>query len=217
MESYTDIVTPSHGQRMSSYYSWQAGIYDATRWMFLYDRDTILADLKIAPGETVIEVGCGTGRNLGSVVRRVGEQGRVLAVDCAEPMLSRCAARIKRNDWKNTRLVECEYGSTPVSGGEADVVLMSYSLSMIPNWIQALECAGRDLKPGGRIGVLDFCLAGQSPVAMGFSRWMALNHVALDRPYLEKLSSAFLPIRSEMQKAFGGLWRYYRFIGQKPQ
>ena len=202
---------------MSNYYSRQARIYDATRWAFLYDRDTLLADLQLKEGETVVEVGCGTGRNLGGIVQRVGPRGKVLAVDCAEPMIARCAARVKRNGWKNVRLVAGEYGATPVTGGQADVVIMSYSLSMIPEWTRALECAFRDLRPGGRIGVLDFCLTSRTSAAMGFARWMAMNHVTLDRPYVETLSSMFRPVRCVTRTAFGVLWWFYRFTGQTSQ
>jgi S-adenosylmethionine-diacylgycerolhomoserine-N-methlytransferase len=48
---------------MSGYYAWQSRIYDATRWAFLFGRDALLDDLQLKPGNTVVEVGCGTGRN----------------------------------------------------------------------------------------------------------------------------------------------------------
>jgi S-adenosylmethionine-diacylgycerolhomoserine-N-methlytransferase len=119
---------------MSDYYAWQSRIYDATRWAFLFGREAILDDLQLKPAEVVVEVGCGTGHNLEDILKRVGERGEVFAVDCAEPMLAQCARRIRRKGWKNVRLVDREYGETPVTGGAADVVLMSYSLSMMADW-----------------------------------------------------------------------------------
>ena len=94
---------------MSAYYAWQSRIYDATRWAFLFGRETILDDLQLKPAEVVVEVGCGTGHNLEDILKRVGERGEVFAVDCAEPMLAQCARRIRRKGWKNVRLVD---GST---------------------------------------------------------------------------------------------------------
>ena len=200
---------------MSAYYTWHSRIYDCTRWSFLFDRAAILEDLQLKPGETVVEVGCGTGHNLESIVNRVGPRGKVLAVDCSDPMIKRCGQRIRDNNWTNVRLIDREYGSFPVSGGHADAVVMSYSLSMIPNWEEALECAFRDLRPGGRIGVVDFYLAERSATTMGFSEWMARNHVVLDRSYLESLSSIFRPTRRVTRKALGGLWSFYRFVGER--
>jgi S-adenosylmethionine-diacylgycerolhomoserine-N-methlytransferase len=200
---------------MSRYYAWHSRIYDATRWAFLFDRDVILDDLRLEAGQTVVEVGCGTGRNLDGIVRRVGMRGQVLAVDCAAPMIERCAARIRKRGLINVRLVDAEYGQTPITSGHADAVLMSYSLSMIPSWEATLEGAFRELKPGGRIGVVDFCMESRTPAAHRFAQWMAANHVALDRRYREALSSVFRPLQCVTRKAFGGLWSYYRFVGER--
>ena len=202
---------------MSNYYAWQSRIYDATRWAFLFGRDTVLDDLQLKPAEVVVEVGCGTGHNLENILKRVGERGVVFAVDCAEPMLAQCARRIRRKGWGNVRLVDREYGKAPVTGGTADVVLMSYSLSMMADWERVVDCALRELKVGGRIGVVDFCLENRSAVSTSFENWMTRNHVSIDRPYIKKLSSVFRPERSVTRKAFGGLWSYFEFIGQRLQ
>ena len=200
---------------MSRYYAWHSGIYDATRWAFLFDRNAILNDLQLVPGQTVVEIGCGTGRNLESLARRVGRYGRVIAVDCAAPMLAQAAARIQKKRLINVRLVDTEYGSYPIKAGGADVVLMSYSLSMIPSWEAVLNCARQELRRCGQIGVVDFCMEGRGVASMQFARWMAANHVALEQAYREKLSSLFRPLQCITRKAFGGLWSYYRFVGER--
>jgi S-adenosylmethionine-diacylgycerolhomoserine-N-methlytransferase len=200
---------------MSGYYAWQSRIYDATRWAFLFGRDAILEELQLKPGETVVEIGCGTGHNLPGILKRAGEQGEVFAVDCAQPMLERCADRIRRNGWNNVRLVDREYGAVPVTGGKADAVLLSYSLSMVPDWERVIHCAFQELKVGGRIGVVDFCLENRSLLSTAFDWWMTRNHVTVDRPYLQKLSSTFQPARRSIRRAFGGLWPYYLFVGER--
>lgn len=200
---------------MSGYYAWQSRIYDATRWAFLFGRDAILDELHLKAGDTVVEVGCGTGHNLQSIVKRVGERGEVFAVDCAQPMLERCAERIRTHGWNNVRLVDREYGTVPVTGGKADAVLMSYSLSMVPDWERVIECAFQELKPGGRIGVVDFCLEERSLVSRAFEWWMTRNHVTVDRPYIQKLSLTFPPAHWSIKRAFGGLWSYYLFVGER--
>jgi S-adenosylmethionine-diacylgycerolhomoserine-N-methlytransferase len=199
---------------MSRYYAWHSRIYDTTRWAFLFDRDALLEDLRLSSGQTVVEIGCGTGRNLEGIVRRVGPEGKVFAVDCAASMVARSQDRIRKRKLSNVWIVDSEYGRAPVTA-RADVVLLSYSLSMIPTWEAVLNCALRELKPGGRIGVVDFCMDARNPVATAFARWMASNHVILDRSYREKLSSLFRPLQCITRKAFGGLWSYYRFVGER--
>lgn len=205
----------SQSQIMSGYYAWQSHIYDATRWAFLFGRNSIIEDLRLAPGATVVEVGCGTGHNLEGILKRVGTTGEIIAVDCSGPMIQRCSRRIRAKGWKNVRIMDEEYGWDPVTGGRADAVLLSYSLSMIPAWERTLNCALRDLKQGGRIGVVDFCLEDYNAAALGFAHWMNRNHVRLDRPYRELLASVFSPVHCETHTAPGGLWSFYRFVGER--
>lgn len=205
----------SHSLVMSRYYAWHSRIYDATRWAFLFGRDAVIRELQLKPGQTVVEIGCGTGRNLEDIVRRVGPKGQIFAVDCAKPMIVRCSARIRKHGFTNVQLVDREYGQATITGGNADAVVMSYSLSMIPNWKSALECAFRELRPGGRIGVVDFCLENDSKVAAGFASWMNVNLVTMNRDYKERLGSLFFPLKCVTRKAFGGLWSFYWFVGER--
>ena len=199
---------------MTRYYSLQSHIYDATRPAFLFGRETIIDDLRLLPGETVLEIGCGTGHNFDQLVKQVGPYGAVFGVDCSSPMLEKCWSRILGKCWSNVHLIDREYGDVPLLGGSFDAVLMSYSLSMIPGWEQALQCATAELKPGGRIGIVDFCLEQPTKPASWFCEWMKLNNVVLDRPYLQYLGSRFDSDLQFVEKAFGGLWTFYRFVGR---
>lgn len=210
-------MTPSpsaHVQTMSRYYGLQARIYDQTRWMFLFGRRQIVRDLNISEGDRVIEIGCGTGANIEMIRPAVGETGVVVAVDCAAPMIERTEARIRRHGWRNVEVVENEYGSAPIRPGWATAVVFSYSLSMIPGWTSALDCATRELTPGGRIGVVDFSLAWRNLRTRSFVRWMDLNHVHLDRPYTAELARRFEPELERTASGIAGLWSYFRFVGR---
>src|SRR5262245_34833630 len=128
-------------QRMARYYKFHSKIYDTTRWMFLFGRNRIIQDLAIRPGETVIDIGCGTGGNVEAVQTRLEGRGQISGVDCSPAMLSRASRLSHRTGWANVDVFDYEYGTVPVNEGKTDVVLMSYSLSMIPAWQQALKCA----------------------------------------------------------------------------
>ena len=112
------------------------------------------------------------------------------------------------------RLINLEYGRENVTRGKADVVLFSYSLSMITDWELALACAHSELWPGGRIGVVDFCKAANS--SNWFAEWLAINHVRVHRPYENKLRQLFDECAHMRYTAWAGLWSFYLFVGARP-
>src|SRR5262245_35210811 len=157
---------------MSRYYRVQAGIYDATRWMFLYGRREVVADLALQKGDIVLEVGSGTGANFPFIIEQIGTSGRIIGVDCSPSMLAKARKRIQRNGWSNVELVDAEFGNEPIQIVQPNVVLFSYSLSMIPSWERALRAAHVLLQPGGRIAVVDFVLARKTLLPRMFSSWL---------------------------------------------
>lgn len=202
-----------HRTLMTRYYKMHSLIYDATRWTFLYGRDRLTESLLIQPGECVVEIGCGTGKNFEAIQRGLCGTGELIGIDCSAPMLKKAEQRVKKNGWNNVRLLDHEYGRQTVTRGEADVVLFSYSLSMIPNWELALASAHAELRPGGRIGVVDFC---KEPSGSGkFSDWLALNHVTTDRPYELRLQERFHKKTHLRHNVWAGLWSFYLFIGER--
>jgi S-adenosylmethionine-diacylgycerolhomoserine-N-methlytransferase len=202
-------------QTMTAYYRIHSHFYDATRWTFLYGRRRLVEQLNIVRGERVIEIGCGTGANFASIQERLGNTGELIGVDCSAPMLRKAAERVGKNKWTNVRLLDLEYGKETITRGRADVVLFSYSLSMITNWELALACAHSELWPGGRIGVLDFCKSANSSDL--FAEWLALNHVQANRPYQNKLSRLFQEHSHMRYDAWAGLWSFYLYTGSKRQ
>ena len=78
-------------RRMDDMYRMQRHIYDLTRRYYLFGRDRLIEDLGALPGETVCEVGCGTGRNLVLLARRYPET-RFMGLDASEEMLKSARA-----------------------------------------------------------------------------------------------------------------------------
>jgi ubiquinone/menaquinone biosynthesis C-methylase UbiE len=110
--------------------------------------------LALKRGDTVLEIGVGTGRNLEYLLDAVGPTGSVIGVDAAAGMLAEARKLIERNGWANVCLVE-QNAETLDLHAEVDAVLFSLSYSAITNPRPALERAWALLRPGGRVVVMD--------------------------------------------------------------
>lgn len=197
---------------LERYYRLHAGVYDATRWAFLFGRTAILERLArhAAPAE-VLEVGCGTGRNLAGLARRLPE-ARLTGVDLSPHMLARARRRLAGLG-ERVSLVEASYHRPLAPERAPEAILFSYCLSMVnPGWEAALDSARADLAPGGLLAVADF---HATPVP-AFRRWMGVNHVRMEGHLLPALRARFTPLEEHLAPAYGGLWRYLLFLGRRP-
>lgn len=173
-----------HAALMDRIYRHQRYIYDATRKYYLFGRDRLIRKLALKPGARVIEVGCGTSRNLIKIARAY--PGAVLfGLDASAEMLETSRKAVDRAGLGGRVKLVRAYAEdlTPALFGESapfDAVVFSYSLSMIPDWRKALAAAHGALAPRGRVHVVDFGdLKGLGAVGEGLlRRWLALFHVA---------------------------------------
>ena len=128
---------------MDAIYARQRHIYDITRKYYLLGRDRLIARLDVPAGGTVLEVGCGTGRNLIAVARRY-PQARLFGFDISEEMLGTARANVARAGL-NERIVLKQGDATSFDAAALfgvsrhDRVFFSYTLSMIPDWQAALR------------------------------------------------------------------------------
>ena len=110
--------------------------------------------LRLAKGDRVVDMGCGTGRNFALLERAVGPGGAVIAVDVSEAMLARARHRADRNGWSNVELVRSD-AATYGFPAAVDGVLSTYTLVVIPEYDRVIERACQALKEGKRFVVLD--------------------------------------------------------------
>jgi len=212
----TDAAVQSGTREQTSiegYYRWHARIYDATRWSFLFGRTGILRKVaKLATPKRILEVGCGTGKNL-VTLSRIFPQAQITGIDLSETMLD-VARRKAAPLGERIQLLHGAYGvaKTGEDGATYDLILFSYALSMFnPGFEAAIATAHRDLAPGGHVAVVDFHDT-RLPL---FERWMGVNHVRMNGQLRPLLRDRFDARVDRLETAYGGVWRYLVFIGRK--
>jgi S-adenosylmethionine-diacylgycerolhomoserine-N-methlytransferase len=169
--------------RMNRMYRWQRYIYDGTRRYYLLGRDRLLANLEPPAGGTVLEIGCGTGRNLIQAARRY-PAARLFGIDVSTEMLTTATSAVGRCGL--TDRIRLAHGDATAFDARAlfgvaafDRIFISYSLSMIPDWPRVLDAAIAQLADGGSLHIVDF--GGQELLPRGFRtllfRWLTLFDV----------------------------------------
>lgn len=150
----------AHAAAMDRIYRRQRAIYDLTRKYYLLGRDATIAALDPPDGGTVLEIGCGTGRNLILAARRF-PRARFYGVDISQAMLETAASSVARANF--TDRIRLAQGDATAFDPRAafgvatfDRVFCSYTLSMIPPWREALVHAAGLVAPGGALHVVDF-------------------------------------------------------------
>jgi S-adenosylmethionine-diacylgycerolhomoserine-N-methlytransferase len=117
-------------------------------------RRRAMAALNLSPGDAVLEVGAGTGRNLRYLMEAVGPTGSVVAVDASAGMLREARRLARREGWSNLSFIEGDAARLSLDRG-VDGVLFSLSYSVLPEPRAVLARAWEALEPGSRLVVMD--------------------------------------------------------------
>ena len=145
---------------MDGIYKSQRHIYDLTRKYFLLGRDELLDDLKPENGESVLEVGCGTGRNLITAARKY-PWAKFYGLDISEEMLITARANVEKAGLSD-RITLVKGDASNFSTKELfgvklmNRVFYSYTLSMIPPWEAAIEQGLKAIARDGSLHIVDF-------------------------------------------------------------
>ncbi|MGI9422398.1 MAG: SAM-dependent methyltransferase [Hyphomicrobiaceae bacterium] len=147
-------------RHMDGIYKYQRFIYDATRKYYLLGRDRMLDELQPDAGQTVLEIGCGTGRNLILAAKRYPD-ARFYGFDISSEMLITARSAIKKAGFEDRVFVAqgdaTSFNIRDLFGIDgADRVFISYALSMIPPWREAIPAAMAALAPAGQLYIVDF-------------------------------------------------------------
>ncbi|OYW24051.1 MULTISPECIES: class I SAM-dependent methyltransferase [unclassified Sphingomonas] len=203
---------------MDAIYRTQRHFYDLTRKYYLLGRDRLIRDLAPPPGGSVIEIGCGTGRNL-IAAARAWPDARYFGIDISEAMLETARAKVAAAGLSDRIMLAqgdaTAFDAQALFGVDTfDRVFQSYTLSMIPDWQGALREGAGKLAPGGRLDIVDFGQQEQLPGA--FKRllfgWLAQFDVEPRRALPEVLGE--IARAHGLTDQFTPLYRGYAWAGR---
>lgn len=168
---------------MNRIYRRQRHIYDFTRKYYLLGRDRLIEGLDAKPFDGVLEIGCGTGRNLVLAARRY-PHAHFFGIDVSTEMLTSAIEQIGRAGVAaRVRVAHADataFDPMQLFGrAQFERVFISYSLSMIPKWQATIDRAITLLGPGGELHIVDFGTQKQLPRSFRWllRRWLTLFHV----------------------------------------
>ena len=209
----TAQASGAHAALMDGVYRHQRHIYDLTRKYYLLGRDAMIAGLDVPDGGTVLELGCGTGRNILHAARRY-PRAVFSGLDISAAMLDTARNAAARSGLEG----RVAFAAADASSFDAaqlfgrarfDRVFISYALSMIPPWHETIRQALDCLEPGGSLHIVDFGRQEGLPgwFRSGLRAWLARFHV-------EPRDTLHAVLESEAQRAgaslsFDSLYRGY--------
>ena len=152
-------------------YSSYAGVYDRVFGRVFQDsREAVVRNLKVEPGERVLEVGVGTGLCLPLYPPNC----EITAIDLSEAMLEKAAARVKEHALTNVKLMKMDAGEMDFPDSTFDTVIAAYVVTAVPDYRKLMKEMIRVSRIGGRL--------------------ILLNHFTQEHPIVAAVEKAISPI-----------------------
>lgn len=172
--------------------------------------------LGIEPGDTVVDLACGTGLNFERILDRTGPTGRIIGVDLTAAMLDRAQERVARHGWTNVELVHSDAARYVIPDG-VQRIISTAGLTLVAEYDEIIMRAAEALAPGGRFVLYDFKIPDDWPewriqIQMRIrARFGQTRDLGERRPW-EAMARHF-PVHT-MQELYSGL--AYISVGEKP-
>jgi demethylmenaquinone methyltransferase/2-methoxy-6-polyprenyl-1,4-benzoquinol methylase len=173
----------------SLYRRW-APYYDAGLWLYALVgyrmsryRHRAIRGLALRPGDTVVDLGCGTGVNFAHLYEAVGPEGRIIGVDLTDAMLDQARARARRAGWKDVELVEADLAEYAFPA-DVDGVLSTFAVAVVPEYDDVIRRGAGALRSGGRMALCGMKRPG------GWPEWLLRLGAWVQRPFGVRLEYA---------------------------
>jgi ubiquinone/menaquinone biosynthesis C-methylase UbiE len=163
-------------RKKAKHYDITSRLYPAPGYPQRAQRLAAVDALGLRPGDSVIDLACGTGLNFPLIEDLIGPAGRIVGVDLTDAMLARARDRIETNGWSNVSLVEADAARFDFPT-DVDAIVCTYALSQEPECAEVIAHGAAALSGGGRWVVLDLKVPEDTP------GWVAQLGIALVRPF----------------------------------
>jgi ubiquinone/menaquinone biosynthesis C-methylase UbiE len=163
-------------RKKAKHYDLTSRLYPAPGYPQRAQRLRAVRALRLRPGDTVIDIACGTGLNFSLIAEAIGPDGRIVGVDLTDAMLARAKDRIAKAGWRNISLEQADAAEFEFPT-EVDAILSTYALSQVPDCAVVIAHGATALAKGGRWAVLDLKVPGNTP------RWLAQLGTSVVRPF----------------------------------
>ena len=172
---YHSGESPSERARVIQTYRKRARHYDVTSQLYQPQwahRRMAVHALRLRPGDTVVEIACGTGLNFPLIEREIGPTGRLIGVDLTDAMLAGAQHRIAANGWSNVSLVQADAAEFEFPKRVA-AILATYPHALLPRPREVIAHGAAALSECGRWVVLDLKIPDKLP------HWLAQLGIAM--------------------------------------
>jgi len=163
-------------QRRAENYDISANLYYSIGIREYGYRKIAVDALKLERGDTVVEIGCGTGLNFRLLRELVGSEGKIIGVDLTAEMLSAANKRIERHNWSNIELVQSDAAAYSFPD-RTDGIISTFAITLIPEYDKIIQKGAKALSSGKRLVILDFKMPDSWP------RWLIKFFVIITRPF----------------------------------
>jgi S-adenosylmethionine:diacylglycerol 3-amino-3-carboxypropyl transferase/ubiquinone/menaquinone biosynthesis C-methylase UbiE len=209
---------------IKNFYKFQANYYDVTRSALLKKRPQMIQSVPVVSGGSYLDLACGTGNNIEYFpIEHLNEFGEITLLDMSPDLCDIAQKRIDRMNLKNARVL-CMNAFDLDENKKYDVITISYSLTMIPDWKGMLEKCIRLLKDNGHICICDFTDENKT-YQDKFWKWFFSNDGVYfnedHHRYLhnhEQLSTIYFNVeKRELPLVHAFQVSHYIFVGKKIQ
>lgn len=124
----------------------------------------VMAELDLAAGQKVLDIGCGAGQTTLQLAEAVGPVGQVLGVDISHPMLEVARRRAQTEGVSNASFLEADAQAHGFAPGAFDVVFSRFGVMFFSDPIAAFANIHSAMRPGGRLAFVCWRTPAESPV-----------------------------------------------------
>src|SRR3954449_9849646 len=197
-------------RKKAMHYDLTSRLYPAPGYPHPAQRRRAVRALGLRPGDSVIDIACGTGLNFPPIEEGIGPDGRIVGVDLTDARLEQAADRRDANGWSHINLVAGDATDFDFPT-DVDAILCTYALSQVPECAEVIAHGAAALSGGGRWVVLDLKVPDTTP------RWLAQLGTAIVGPFASIdewiMRRPWEVIRTAMKEGLGDLSWTELFFG----